>query len=55
MDPIKLYSHWKNDIIFNNFLLKIETSCVETVVMPILETRNVNDGYMYVWFIFFLV
>ena len=37
--------------IFYNFLLKIKASRARSMVMPILETRNVNNGYIYVWFI----
>ena len=38
---------------FYNFTLKIETSWVKNVVKPILETWNVIDVIVYVWFISF--
>ena len=40
-----------NDI-FNIFVLKIETSRAQSVDMPILEIRNVNDGYMHVCLVY---
>ena len=36
--------------IFHNVAFKIETSWIERVVQPILETRNVNDVWIYVCF-----
>ena len=36
--------------IFHNFALQIETGWAKRVVKPILETRNVNDVPVYVWF-----
>ena len=36
--------------IFHNFAFKIETSWAERVVQPILETRNINDVWMHVYF-----
>ena len=38
---------------FYNFTLKIETSWAKKVVKSILETWNVNDAIVYVWFIYF--
>ena len=38
---------------FYNFTLKIETSWAKKVVKSILETWNVNDVIVYVWFIYF--
>ena len=38
-----------------NFTLKIETSRAKKVVKYILETWNVNDIIVYVWFIFFWI
>ena len=37
--------------IFYNFTLKVETSWAKKVVKSILETWNVNDVIVYVWFI----
>ena len=34
---------------FHNFVLKPKTGWATTVLKPILETRNVNDVYVYVW------
>ena len=36
---------------FYDFTLKIETSWAQKVVKSILETWNVNDVIVYVWFI----
>ena len=36
---------------FYDFTLKIETSWAQKVVKSILETWNVNDAIVYVWFI----
>ena len=38
---------------FYNFTLKIETSWAKKAVKSILETWNVNDVIVYVWFIYF--
>ena len=38
---------------FYNFPLKIEASWVKTDVKPSLETWNVNDVVVYVWYIYF--
>ena len=40
---------------FYNFTLKIETSLAKNVVKSILETWNVNDVIVYVWFIYFWI
>ena len=40
---------------FYNFTLKIETSCARKVIKSILETLNVNDIIMHVWFIYFWI
>ena len=40
---------------FYNFILKIETSWAKTIVNSILETWNVNDVIVYVWFIYFWI
>ena len=40
---------------FYNFTLKIETSWAKKVVKSILETWNVNDVIVYVWFIYFWI
>ena len=41
--------------IFFNFTLTIEASWVKKVVKSILETWNVNDVIVYVWFIYFWI
>ena len=38
-----------------DFTLKIETSWAKKVVKFILETWNVNDVIVYVWFIYFRI
>ena len=38
---------------FYNFTLKIETSWAKKAVKSILETWNVNDVIVHVWFIYF--
>ena len=40
---------------FYNFTLKIETSWAKKVVKSILETWDVNDVTVYVWFIYFWI
>ena len=40
---------------FYNFALKVETSWAKKVVKSILETSNVNDVIVYVWFIYFWI
>ena len=40
---------------FYNFTPKIETSWAKKVVKSILETWNVNDVIVYVWFIYFWI
>ena len=40
---------------FYNFNLKIEISWTKKVVKSILETWNVNDVIVYVWFIYFRI
>ena len=40
---------------FYNFTLKTETSWAKKVAKPILETWNVNDIIVYVWFIYFQI
>ena len=40
---------------FYNFTLKIEISWAKKVVKSILETWNVNDIIVYVWFIYFRI
>ena len=40
---------------FQNFTLSAETSWAKKVVKSILETWNVNDVIVYVWFIYFQV
>ena len=40
---------------FYNFNLKIEISWTKKVVKSILETWNVNDVIVYVWFIYFWI
>ena len=40
---------------FYKFTLKIETNWVKKVVKSIMETWNVNDIIVYVWFIYFLI
>ena len=40
---------------FYNLTLKIETSWAKKVVKSILETWNVSDVYMYVWFSYFRI
>ena len=37
---------------FSNFTLKIETSSAKKVVKSILESWNVNDVIVYVWFVY---
>ena len=39
-------------IIFYDFALKIETSWTKKDVKPSLETWNVNDVIVYVWYIY---
>ena len=41
--------------IFFNFTLTIEASWVKKVVKSILETWNVNDVIVHVWFIYFQI
>ena len=38
---------------FYNFALKVETSWAKKAVKSILETSNVNDVIVYIWFIYF--
>ena len=38
-----------------DFALKIETSWAKTDVKPSLETWNVNDIIVYVWYIYFQI
>ena len=40
---------------FYNFTLQIETSWAKKVVKSILETSNVNDVVVYVWFVYFRI
>ena len=40
---------------FYNFSLIIETSCAKKAAKSILETWNVNDVIVYVWFIYFRI
>ena len=40
---------------FYNFSLVIETSCAKKAAKSILETWNVNDVIVYVWFIYFWI
>ena len=40
---------------FYNFTLKTETSRVKKVILSILETWNVNNVILYVWFIYFQI
>ena len=40
---------------FYNFALKVETSWAKKAVKSILETSNVNDVIVYIWFIYFWI
>ena len=40
---------------FYDFVLKIEASWVKIDVKPSLETGNVNDVIVYVWYIYFQI
>ena len=40
---------------FYNLNLKTETTWAKKIVESMLETWNVNDFIMYVWFIFFQI
>ena len=42
-------------ITFNDFALKIETSWPKKDVKPNLETWNVNDVIVYIWYIYFQI
>ena len=39
----KVKKHSNSTTTFHNFALKIETSWIKEIVMPIFRTRNAND------------